>query len=208
MTSHAVTSLAAADTTAALIVLGAWCAVLSVVVLACIRQIAVLGLRIDKTLFSGTDPVDDGIALGSRVPPQVAELFGALPAGGPSFLVLMSSTCTTCRDLAVELSDTVFAAPVVTLVAGRSELVGVVVDALPASTAVVRDPQATAAARALDVKTTPFVLEFRRGEVAAKAAPRGADHLKRFIGEAAAVSDEELTLDHARGEGAQDARSR
>lgn len=206
-TSDVPAVLAAAGTTTALIVLAVWCAVLTLVVLACIRQIAVFGLRIDKTLFSGTEPVDDGLELGSPIPPEVTELFAGIPTDGPSFLVLMSSTCTTCRDLAFELSDTTFDRPVVTLVAGRSELVDIIVAALPVSTTVVRDPEATLAAKALDIKTTPFVFEFRRGELAAKAALRGADHLKRFIGEAATVSDSDLAVAHTREEGSEDVRS-
>lgn len=201
--------LAAAGTTTALIGMAVWCAVLTLVVLACIRQIAVLGLRVDKSLFSGAEPVDDGLELGAPAPREVQALFEGRPTGnGPSFVVLMSSTCTTCRDLAFELTGTTFDAPVATLVAGRSELVDMIVEALPASTTVVRDPLATSAAQALDVKTTPFVFEFRRGQLAAKAALRGADHLKRFVTEAQTVSEDDLALAHSREENSEDVRVR
>jgi hypothetical protein len=200
--------LATAGTTVALIALAAWAAVLTVVVLACIRQIAVLGLRIDKSLYSGIDPVDDGPALGSPMPPQVAELFPAGPDAGPAFVMLMANTCTTCHDIAFELTGTTFDVPIVTLVAGRPELVQALVEALPSSVTIVRDPEATSAARALEVKTTPFVFEFRRGQLAAKAALRGADHLRRFISEASTVTDEELADSHAREEGSEDVRVR
>ena len=200
--------LALSGTTTALVALAVWCAVLTVVLLACIRQIAVLALRVDKTLFSGTEPVDDGLPLGSPTPASVEQLFEAPLPPGPAFLVLMSSTCTTCRDLAFELTDATFDAPVVTLIAGRPELVDMIAEALPVTMTVVRDPAATSAAEALAVKTTPFVFEFRRGTIAAKAALRGADHLKRFIAEARSVADEELVVAHAREEGSEDVRVR
>jgi uncharacterized protein YgbK (DUF1537 family) len=191
-----------------LIALAVWCAVLTVVVLACIRQIAVMDLRLDKTLFSGTEPVDDGLELGQPMPQRVAAQLAAQPTGGPSFVVLMSSTCMTCRDLAFELRDATFDVPVVALVAGRSELVDAIVEALPASVTVVRDPEATAAAQALAVKTTPFVFEFRRDVLVAKAALRGADHFKRFVDEARTVLDTELELAISREEGSEDVRVR
>jgi hypothetical protein len=193
--------------TIALIGLAAWCAILTLIVLACIRQIAILDVRVDRQLFSGTEPVEDGLELGQPVPAEVAALIPA-PAAGPWFVVLLSSTCTTCRDLAFEMQHFDLDAPVLGLVAGRSEVADVIAEVLPAGVTTTRDPQATAAAAALAVKTTPFVFEFRRGTLVAKAAVRGADHLKRFMAEAGTVSDEELAAAINREEGTEHARAR
>lgn len=78
------------------------------------------------------------------------------------------------------------------LASGRAETIEMLTSAIPDWVKVVRDPEALAAIRTLDVVTTPFVFEVREGRVAAKAALRDAEHLLEFITEAESVPTSRL----------------
>lgn len=168
-----------------------WLGLLTLLVLAAVRQVALLDVRMNKAQYEGQDPADDGIDIGDALPRALATV-AKLGDEGPSFVVLLSATCTTCADLAMELPSIRSDASVTVMVAGRRDQAVPIVSAVPATMATVTDPDATRIANSLQIKTVPFVFEFRRDVLVAKAALRGADHLSRFIGEALEVSDDDV----------------
>ncbi len=170
---------------------GVWLTLLTVALLALVRQISIVAVRIDRQMYGGQAPVDDGIAVHSRVATAVTRL---LPGAeeSPEFLLVVGGSCLSCQDLLREIGDDEFSSTIVALLSGRPENVDILESLVPPSITVVRDPEALEAVRALDVTTTPFVFEVRSGRVAAKTALRGADHLRRFVSEAETVKTSEL----------------
>jgi hypothetical protein len=82
-----------------------WLGVLSLVVVLLVRQIGLLTLRFDQVDLADPPfkPEGDGPELGDAVPPDV---IAALPelATEPTYLLLLSATCTSCRELAAARS--------------------------------------------------------------------------------------------------------
>lgn len=166
---------------AALIVIVAWLGVLSLVLVLAIRQITLLTARIDRS--GVVYRMEDGPAIGSQVPDGVVE---ALPGvlTGVTHLLLISATCTPCRQLAEELRDKTLPKNGTTtaLVPGRTELANGIVNLLPSDTEIVRDPDATEIAHALQLQRVPAALTLERGIVVAKSPPiTSASELLRFL---------------------------
>lgn len=171
-----------------------WLSVLTIVLLASMRQIAVLSLQAKNNLFSGQDPLEDGIEIGEKIPKELYELgFVAADPTQPWFALVMSGTCATCFDVAFNLHNEDVSSPTVALVAGKPELTENIRTQLPGAISVVEDPAATKIVNGnLKLSTVPFVFEFRDEKLVAKAAVQGSDHLKRFISEAESVSNDEF----------------
>ncbi len=125
---------------------------------------------------------DDGPEVGSSVPEAVASV---LPDGGVerAFLLLISSTCTPCRELVADLGgEHRFEQKIVALVPGPEELARELAALLPSGMRTVLDPQATELAEALELESTPFALEVERRTVTRKAfLHRGASELIEFV---------------------------
>ena len=81
----------------AFVALCAVVATLVVVVLALIRQVGVLHVRLRP---AGAQPAGEGPVLGVRLPVALHTGAGTVPAGRPAALLFTSPTCAICAELA------------------------------------------------------------------------------------------------------------
>jgi hypothetical protein len=100
-----------------------------------------------------------------------------------AFLLLISSSCTPCRELVADLQgEHRFEQKIVALVPGHEEPAREMAALLPSGIRVVLDPEAARLAGALDLESTPFALEVERGMVTRKAfLHEGASDLVAFV---------------------------
>ncbi len=174
---------------AALVLACIWLGALTLVVVLLVRQIGLLTVRL-SVAGGATSLDDDGPDVGSSVPEDVAAV---LPdrAAERAFLLLISSSCTPCRELVVDLGKHRFEQKVVALVPGPEEQSGELAALLPSGIGVVLDPEATRLAEALDLESTPFALEVERGTVTRKAyLHEGASDLIKFVDSESAMAQE------------------
>ena len=166
--------------TTALVLAAVWMGALTVVAILIVRQIAIVMVRLDR-IGTGVmtlptyEPMSEGPELGSQLPAEVARALPEL-GSGTSHVLLLSATCSPCRDMAEGLGRADLAAirkrsRVVALVPGRAELADGVAAMLPTGIRQVRDPQATALANQLSIQRVPFALRVEAGKVTAKAPP-------------------------------------
>jgi hypothetical protein len=165
---------------AALVLVCIWLGVLTLVVVLLVRQIGLLTVRL--SVAGEATPLDnDGPEIGSSVPEDVAVV---LPdqAEEHAYLLLVSSTCTPCWELVADLGERRFEQKIVALVPGHGEKAGELAALLPSGIQVVLDPEATRLAGALQLESTPFVLEVEHGTVTRKAyLHEGASDLIAFV---------------------------
>lgn len=156
-----------------------WLALLTVVAILLVRQLGLVTLRLD-----GFNPQlfleNDGPIVGSELPSQALGLLPELRSG-QHHLLLISGSCTPCRDLVFDLEREPLGSRTLALVAGREEVVDAVVDFLPLDAVPIRDPVATDFASALHIRSTPFAVEVNDGHITAKSYIRGADDLRTFV---------------------------
>lgn len=175
----------------ALVATATWLLVLTVVCLLTIRQIALLTIRLEVRgeAFSFGD---DGLEVGFRVPDDVLE---SLPELGErlGYVMLISSSCATCKELVPELAHD-YRDPMVALVAGTPRTADAIIELLPTGFRAVRDPEATELARLLEVQSTPFVLEIESGIVTGKAYLHEPEDLSRLIGARSTSDAAEIAL--------------
>lgn len=179
----------------ALALVGAWLGMLTLLLILAIRQIGLLTVRLDPPRpqpgsQSLHEVVNDGLKIGMEVP---AEVTTAVPecVSGHAYLLLISSICTPCRELVVELQRRRFtpADPMVALVPGRPEAADGVIAMLPTGIRAIRDPAAGVLAQEhLRLRSTPFALLIEDGVLVGKAFLHTVDDLVRFIN-ARATSD-------------------
>lgn len=162
----------------ALAAAGVWLAAASVAVLALLRQVALLTLRLDR-MEQG--PALDGISLGTPAPPAVA---ATLPPSGRAHVLVLSATCGPCRELADELLSAPGGDPLVALIGGEKAAAAAIGQRLPSSIQVVLDPEASAAIDSLDLRTSPFLFRFEDGRVVDKASVRNAAHFVAVVEQA------------------------
>ncbi len=168
---------------AALILVCIWLGVLTLVVVLVVRQIGLLTVRLSVAGGEAASSVDDdGPEVGSSVPEDVVSV---LPdqEENPAYLLLISATCTPCRELVADLQgERRFEQEIVALVPGPGELASELAALLPSGMRAVLDPRATRLAEALELESTPFVLEVDRGTVTRKAyLDEGASDLIEFV---------------------------
>jgi len=162
---------------AALLLVAAWLAVLSLVVILLVRQLSLVTMRL--SLVAPHAPADAaGPEVGSAVPQDVSALVGH--DGRSTVLILLSATCATCRSLAARVSARELGAETVVLVAGRKPLVSTIAELLPPDSDVRLDPQASRIARGLGLDTVPFGLRLDSGTVSMKAFLHGPDDILRL----------------------------
>ncbi len=180
---------------AALVLVCIWLGALTLVVVLLVRQIGLLTVRL-SVAGEAVSLDDDGPEVGSSVPDTVASV---LPSGGEerAFLLLVSSTCTPCRELVADLrGEHRFEQKIVALVPGPEELARELAALLPPGVKAVLDPQATGLAEALDLESTPFALEVEGKTVTRKAfLHRGASELIEFVGSAGERAETETFVD-------------
>ena len=165
---------------AALVLVCIWLGVLTLVVVLLVRQVGLLTVRL-SVAGEATSLDNDGPEIGSSVPEDVAVV---LPdqAEEHAYLLLISSTCLPCWELATDLAEHCFEQNIVALVPGHEEQAGELAALLPSSMRVVLDPEATRLAGALQLESTPFALEIERGAVTRKAyLHQGASDLIEFV---------------------------
>ena len=165
---------------AALVLACVWLGVLTLVVVLLVRQIGLLTVRL-SVAGEATPLDDDGPEVGSSVPEDVAAV---LPdqAEEHAYLLLVSSTCLPCWELVADLGERRFEQNIVALVPGHGEKAGELAALLPSSMRVVLDPEATRLAGALQLESTPFVLEVEHSTVTRKAyLHEGASDLIAFV---------------------------
>ena len=153
--------------------LAAWVGLLTLGLVLCVRQIAVLTSRLERS--SGIRLADDGLPIGMSVPSGVVDV---LPPD-LSVVLLMSATCGPCRDVATELMDeTDF--PLTVLLPGGTEVAEPIAGLFAPEIRVIRDPFASDIARMLDITTTPFALAINDGFVVGKSPVNRRDDLTRL----------------------------
>jgi hypothetical protein len=165
---------------AALVLVCIWLGVLTLVVVLLVRQVGLLTVRL-SVAGEAASLDNDGPEIGSSVPEDVAVV---LPdqAEERAYLLLISSTCLPCWELATDLAEHRFEQNIVALVPGHEEQAGELAALLPSSMRVVLDPEATRLAGALQLESTPFALEIERGAVTRKAyLHQGASDLIEFV---------------------------
>jgi hypothetical protein len=165
---------------AALVLVCIWLGVLTLIVVLLVRQVGLLTVRL-SVAGEAASLDNDGPEIGSSVPEDVAVV---LPdqAEEHAYLLLISSTCLPCWELATDLAEHRFEQNIVALVPGHEEQAGELAALLPSSMQVVLDPEATRLAGALELESTPFALEIERGAVTRKAyLHQGASDLIEFV---------------------------
>src|ERR687893_5900 len=165
---------------AALVLVCLWLGTLTLVVVLLVRQVGLLTVRL-SVAGEAASLDNDGPEIGSSVPEDVALV---LPdqAEEHAYLLLISSTCLPCWELATDLAEHRFEQNIVALVPGHGEKAGELAALLPSSMRVVLDPEATRLAGALQLESTPFALEIERGAVTRKAyLHEGASALIEFV---------------------------
>jgi hypothetical protein len=168
-----------------------WLLVLTVTLLATVRQTAIIMVRLERDL-DGAPAVGDGLEVGSELPAEIAELIEQVPER-PSFVLVLASVCNPCRELAPQLAGLETSAPMTVLITGNDRrMVHEILELVPPAVHAVNGDAADKAVRALRIATTPFVFEFRADRLAAKAAVRGFDHFQRYVGEAESVATSDL----------------
>jgi hypothetical protein len=165
---------------AALLLVCIWLGVLTLVVVLLVRQIGLLTVRL--SVASQAFSLDnDGPEVGSSLPEEVTSVVPELMEE-QAFLLLISSSCTPCRELVSDLQgEQRFEQKIV---ARHEEPAREMAALLPSGIRVVLDPDAARVAEAIDLESTPFALEVERGTVARKAfLHEGAADLIAFVEE-------------------------
>ena len=165
---------------AALVAATVWLAALTVAILATIRQVGLLTLRVGQGAPAADDPLGDGLEVGEAVPTAVRTVLPAVDEG-PIYALLLEWECAPCRELVADLRRRSPDVPLHALIRGPEHEVDVLVDLLPPTVEAVRDPDASVVAEELGVGLTPFVFEFERGVVTGKVIPKNVAELVSLI---------------------------
>jgi hypothetical protein len=167
---------------AALVLVCIWLGVLTLVVVLLVRQIGLLTVRL--SVASQAFSLDnDGPEVGSSLPEEVTSVVPELMEER-SYLLLISSSCTPCRELVSDLQgeQRFEEQRLVALVPGHEDQAREMAALLPSGIRVVLDPDAARVAGAIDLESTPFAVEVERGMVTRKVfLHEGAADLVAFV---------------------------
>lgn len=155
-----------------------WLAVLSMVVLLLVRQVALLNVRIARG--AGAAAARDGLMIGRPIPESVATQLPEVRLG-VVYVLLMSAICAPCREVAPQLGRLRIDEPVVALVPGNGEAVRGLIEMLPSWFRVIADPAATQIAKELQIESTPFAFEVEFGIVTGKVFIHEASDLMHLV---------------------------
>ncbi|MGH7717458.1 MAG: hypothetical protein ACREON_01255 [Gemmatimonadaceae bacterium] len=179
----------------ALALVAIWLVLLSFVVVLLIRQVGLITLRLDYS----SRPEDDGLTIGSSIPPEAGVLLEE-HAEEPLYLFFASPTCAPCAKVIVDLDRYDFANRVVTCVPGSDELSSDFVSLFPEEVRVIRDPKASELWRAFSIKSTPLVFQIESGIITGRAYPMSGRDFARLV-DARAQSDADELVRLAIGSG-------
>lgn len=174
----------------ALIGVGIWLGLLTLVVLLIIRQVGLLTIRLESPPQQ-FDASADGLAIGMRIPEDVTR---AIPdvLTGPAYLLVISASCAPCRALAADLQlhplDSETARRVTILVSGRESLADEITQLFPKEMQYIRDPDATGLVRSLGIQSSPFAVVAESGKITDKAYIQRSDDIAN-LADANSVSD-------------------
>jgi hypothetical protein len=163
--------------TVAVVLLAVWLGAISIALLATVRQVALLTLRLDR---EDKARELDGLSIGSSVPAEVASV---LPNGTHerTFLLLLEAECGPCRELVDGIHGQEFEERVVAVIVGEQSRAQALAERLPPSFSPVLGDEATAALKSLDVATSPFLFLVEGDAVAGKNGPRNAAHFRTLV---------------------------
>lgn len=170
----------------ALALVALWLGVLTVLVLASVRQIALLDLRIE--LGPTVSAAADGPEIGTDLPEAAAAALPVSNGDGPAYLLFLSPTCAPCVEIISQLHHRDVRRPVYALFSGDDRMAADFEAMFPSNIQSLRDPAATEVARAVNVNVTPFALQVENQIVTGRAHLRSADDFLRLI-DAYQVSD-------------------
>lgn len=173
--------------TATLIFLGAWMAVLTLVVLLLVRQVALLSVRLSLPDAAGL-MANDGPELDSTVPEEV-QFMTATSFPDRVVLVAFSAGCAPCREIAVGLNENHFDSALTVLLQGEPEMADPVAAVIPDSFDIVRDPDANRIVEALRIRSVPFAVVAEKNVVIAKAYLHTTSDLLSLAQGATSVED-------------------
>lgn len=162
-----------------LVVGASWIAVLSLIVLLLVRQVALLNVRIERGAPQLTPR--QGLMVGREVPAVVRTHLPEIQDGGVAYVLLMSAICGPCREVAPELRRLLISEPVIALIPGGHDAVRGLVAMMPPWIRVIEDPTAAEIARELQIDTTPFGFEIEFGMVTGKVFIHEARDLMHLI---------------------------
>jgi hypothetical protein len=185
--------------TAALVLVALWLGSLTLLVVLVIRQVALLTERVDRP--GAIHVMEDGPALGSRAPDEVLASLPRMDTG-VTHLLLLSASCTPCRQLAEDLRGKALPqnGTTIALVPGRKERADDIAGLLPGEIQVIRDPDATELAHVLALQRVPAAITVERGIVIAKAPPlSSASELLGFLDRPAARSNSVTLVPEIKG---------
>lgn len=161
-----------------LVITAGWIAVLSLVVLLLVRQVALLNVRMERGALKATPR--EGLMVGREIPNSIAAQLPEMRSG-VVYVLLMSAICGPCREVAPELRRLRIPEAVVALVPGQEDAVGGLVALLPPWIRVIQDPAAAEIATQLQIDTTPFAFEIEFGMVTGKVFIHEAGDLMHLI---------------------------
>jgi hypothetical protein len=170
----------------ALVLVAIWLLLLTFVVMLAVRQIALLGAA------QKAGPAAAGansLALGAAVPDDVLSILGDPLAR--QHLVLLSSNCAPCQDIAASWQDTLVLEPATLVVQGGGAGRDAILAHVPAGVDVLVDDDADTFFRGLEVGATPFAMSIDNGIVSGHLyITRIADLNKIYASERAGESSE------------------
>lgn len=140
----------------ALVVACLWLLALTVVLLALVRQVAILTVK-GRQYAVGDSLEVGGPVVGSRLPADLVLLAPVL-ASGEGHVLLLSASCSSCRELANQLGRSVLKPSVVALLPGPPASTETLAQLLPTNMTVIRDPSASQLAEQLNITSTPFAV--------------------------------------------------
>jgi hypothetical protein len=175
---------------AAVALVAAWLAVLTLMLLLVIRHVGLLTLA-----AGGRDSTPrDGLMVGSPVPGEAIELRPDLDVE-LRYLVFLSGNCSSCAELAPQLGTVAEPERLIAVVAGSNERANRrVAERLPAGIETIVEPDAGALVSALQIHSTPQALQTENGIVTGKATLRRVDDLIGFIAAYATSDAREIAI--------------
>lgn len=163
--------------TIALSIVATWLAIITIVVAALARQIALLASRFS---FAGSVG-DTGLGVGTLIPKELRDTVPQL-WHGLNYILFTSPTCGPCIELVKHLDEfSVNGTRLIAPVVADDDMARDFVATFPSTVSLVRDPIATRLFELLAINATPFVLEIEGGVVTGKAYLRGIRDLNNLI---------------------------
>ncbi len=160
---------------------GTWLLVLTLIVVLLIRQVGLITIQLSHRQPANFDAVEDGPEIGSQMAEKVVDALPKLQELQPYFLLLLSSSCVPCRELASTISRLESRTELIVLLAGSDELAQGMTELLPKDLVVIRDPKATDLADAMRIHSTPFAVKILDGTVMGKQYVHQISDLRQLM---------------------------